>query len=135
MGPHSDVVVWALRLVRERVDSTEAARCRADEKFSERRVHRLRTQARRLRAALEDLYECIPSADDLMERSRAVGDETGKVRDATVLIEKLERYHRFSFFEERAEIEKLQRVLKKRRRKCERPAKDAIESVTFELKP
>ncbi|MBV8245899.1 MAG: CHAD domain-containing protein [Candidatus Eremiobacteraeota bacterium] len=131
---HDAIAQWALRLIRERADAAETARKRACKKFSNRRVHKLRTQSRRLRAALEDLCDCLPHAEDLMECSHTVGDATGKVRDATVLIEQLERYHRFSFFEERAEIEKLERVLKRRRKKCTGEAKEAVRHIDLKVK-
>ncbi|MBV8727052.1 MAG: CHAD domain-containing protein, partial [Candidatus Eremiobacteraeota bacterium] len=89
-------------------------------------VHKLRTQARRLRAAVEDLRACISNAQKLIDESKNLGQKTGKIRDAEVLLRRLQRYRVFAFPAERSEIDALCKPLKKQRKTAQKPAKACV---------
>jgi CHAD domain-containing protein len=98
-----------------------------------KRIHKLRTQARRLRAAVEDLCDCTPCAPQLLETCRELNDETTAARDSLVMIERLQRYRRFAMPAERAEIENLCDDLRKEHRKGLKRAKAATKSCRMEM--
>ncbi|GAC1389223.1 MAG: hypothetical protein NVSMB31_04930 [Vulcanimicrobiaceae bacterium] len=134
MPAHSDVLVWAVQTVRVRVEEFERLRCEIAKHWRKgKRLHRLRTQARRLRAAVEDLAECIPGSDQLMKRCGELSDKTTDARDAAVLIRRLERYRRFAMPAERAEIRAICEILSEQKAKGLREAKRAVRRCTVEM--
>ena len=96
-------------------------------------VHKLRTHARRLRAAVEDLRSCIANAQRLIDESHNLGQKTGKVRDADVLIRKLERYRLLALPSERAEIDTVCKPMRKQRQLSRKPAKAAACEACFKV--
>lgn len=136
VAPHSDIVVWAVQLVRTRVESLEQLRAQTRADWGKgKHIHDLRTHARRLRAALEDLHDCIPSADALLAQCKALSDKTTQARDAAVMARRLRRYRRFAMPAERAEIKALCRELDHEVAKGKREAKHAVKARAFELAP
>jgi CHAD domain-containing protein len=134
MKPPADVSAWATMLVRRRIAELEAVRSKARKHWKRGKyVHKLRTQARRLRAAVEDLRACIPGAQ-LVDESKALGQSTGKVRDAEVLIRKLQRYGRFALPAERLEIDAICKQLRKRRDAAQKPARAAVAAARLKLR-
>jgi len=85
--PDDRIVEWACGLVKHDVHTFERARKRFLRQPSAKRLHDLRTSARRLRSLHEDLHEAIPSFS--IKRLRHVIDLTGEARDAEVLREAL----------------------------------------------
>jgi len=124
--PADSVVNWARSLVEMRVAEADAARKKAckDPKSTEC-VHKLRTQVRRLRAALMDLEDCVPAAI-LAARARKLAGKTAKARDAAVLTERLQRYGRFSTALERAAIARVCKKLRTQERGAQKNAKRAM---------
>lgn len=136
VAPTSEVVQWAVQLIRTRVQSFERLRCGASRKWKHgKRIHRLRTQARRLRAALEDLCDCTPCASGLLSKCRELSDETAAARDTLVMMQRLEGYRRFAMPAERAEIKKLCADLKKEHRLGLKRARAAIKDCRLEMQP
>lgn len=126
---------WALELARKRVDALESVRKKAAGNWKDGKyVHRLRTRARRLRAALEDLHECIASASEVLDDTKTLADALGMVRDADVLVERLQRYRRFALPAERAEIDAVCRKLTKGGNTSEKQAKSAIKDARFRIR-
>jgi CHAD domain-containing protein len=78
----------------------------------------------RLRAVLEDLSWLAGVTGTFSERIARIHRRAGKVRDADVLLERVETYCEDAFGEERAELLRLRKALRKRakrmRRKLER---------------
>lgn len=135
MAIPSTVASWAHDLAQKRVETLESVRKKAAQNWKGGKyVHKLRTSARRLRAALEDLHECIACAGDLLDDTKTLADALGTVRDADVLVERLQRYRRFALPAERAEIDVVCRKLNKGGSTSEKQAKYAIKDVRFRIR-
>ena len=121
-------------LVEHRMSDLQKVQRKANEHWcGGRYVHKLRTHARRLRAAVEDLRSCIPNAQKLIDESKNLGQKTGKIRDADVLIRRLERYRVFAFATERAEIDALCKPLEKQRKAARKPAKACVSAFRVKM--
>jgi len=134
MRPAADIVAWANLLVRSRINDLKKIQRKARKNWRDgAHVHKLRTHARRLRAAVEDLRSCIPNAQRLIDESKDLGQKTGKVRDADVLIHKLDRYRIFARPAERAEIDTVCKPLRRQRKAARKPAKTAVCEARFKM--
>lgn len=121
-------------LVRKRMDDLQAVRTKARKGWKKGKyVHQLRTHARRLRAAVEDLRACVPGAQTLIDESKTLGQNTGKVRDADVLIRRLQRYRRFALPAERTEIDAICTDLRKARKAVHKAAKAAVANANLQM--
>jgi CHAD domain-containing protein len=78
---------WAQGLIAHDERAFERARARFLRRPGAKRLHDLRTNARRLRSLYEDMHEAIPSLPS--KRLRRLIDLTGQARDAAVLREVL----------------------------------------------
>jgi CHAD domain-containing protein len=85
--PDDRIAEWAQGLVKADVHAFKRARTRFLRQPSAKRLHDLRTTARRLRCLHEDLREAIPPFSLL--RLRRLIDLTGEARDAAVMREAL----------------------------------------------
>ena len=85
--PDDRITEWALGLVKADVHAFKRARARFLRQPSAKRLHELRTSARRLRSLHEDVHEAIPPF--LLKRLRVLIDLTGEARDAAVMREAL----------------------------------------------
>ncbi len=85
--PDDRIAEWALGLVKADVRAFKRARTRFLRQPSAKRLHDLRTSARRLRSLHEDLREAIPPFS--LKRLRQLIDLTGEARDAAVMREAL----------------------------------------------
>jgi len=85
--PDDRIAEWALGLVKADVHAFKRARTRFLRQPSAKRLHDLRTSARRLRALHDDLREAIPPFS--LKRLRQLIDLTGEARDAAVMREAL----------------------------------------------
>lgn len=129
MSAHADVAVWAVALMRERTQAFEAVRKKAARSWKGgKRLHKVRTSARRLRAWAEDLQECLADPAELLDPCKAIGDSSTPARDAQVMLQRLQRYRLFAMPAERAEIETLCTILRKRRAAAMKDAKRAIKA-------
>ncbi|MBV9149920.1 MAG: CHAD domain-containing protein [Candidatus Eremiobacteraeota bacterium] len=127
-------MTWATMLVRQRMSDLQKVQRKAKKHWcGGKYVHKLRTHARRLRAAIEDLRGCIPNAQKLIDESKNLGQKTGKIRDADVLIRRLQRYRVFAFAAERAEIDALCKPLEKQRKAARKPAKACVRDFHVKL--
>jgi len=135
MPPRDDVTAWAMALVRRRMGALAAVRAKARRRWKAgRHVHELRTNARRLRAAVEDLRTRVPGAQALIDASKELGKRTGKVRDAHVLIDKLQHYRHFALPAERSEIDVICRDLRKAGKAAQKSAQAAVADARLELR-
>ncbi|HUN28573.1 MAG TPA: CHAD domain-containing protein [Alphaproteobacteria bacterium] len=85
--PDDRIAEWAQGLVKADAHAFKRARSRFLRQPSAKRLHDLRTTARRLRCIHEDLREAIPPFS--LKRLRRLIDLTGDARDAAVMREAL----------------------------------------------
>lgn len=111
----ADITAWAQRVIGEHVDAASAAITAFCEKpRSVKRLHCTRKRLARLRAALEDLAVLAGVAGTFSQRIRRVHKRAGKVRDADVLLERVETYCADASGDEREQLERLRKQLRKR---------------------
>src|SRR5579884_61430 len=84
---------WATGLIAKRIATFEARRRRALKRdLDGEALHDLRTAARRLRSALEDLGPLVPYSRKNLRIVKRIGDATSEARDLAVLIGRLQAY-------------------------------------------
>ncbi len=88
-------------------------------------LHKIRTRARRLRSALEDLQQCSINGGFLANVKR-LGNKTGMARDGQVLLQRLHKYRRIAPEAERSQIDRILHKYKKQCKRWDRVAMDAI---------
>jgi CHAD domain-containing protein len=118
---------WAQTIVGRQVDAAGdaiTAFCRKPK--SPKRLHRTRKRLARLRAVLEDLGTLAGVGTAFSERIARLHRRAGKVRDADVLLARVEQYMEDSSPSECAELERLAALLRKR-------AKEQRRKLTREL--
>jgi CHAD domain-containing protein len=118
---------WATALIDKRISTFEKRRKHVIVSgLDGEALHEVRTSARRLRSALEDLGPLVEHAAKNRRRAKAIGDATGDARDLAVLIAKLSSYRVFAGLRERAEIDRLVGALSRRERHALRQAEHSI---------
>ena len=133
MSAHSEVAVWGIALLREKAAEFEAVRRKAARKWNKGKpLHKVRTSARRLRAWVEDLSECMPDPQAILDTCKKIGEETAPARDAQVMIERLDKYRRFALPAERAEIRAVRDELDRQRKAALKSAKAAVRECHVE---
>lgn len=136
MSAHSEVAVWGLALLREKTAEFETVRRKAARKWNKgKQLHKVRTSARRLRAWVEDLSDCVTEPQALLDACKKIGEETTQARDAQVMIERLNKYRRFAMPSERAEIRAVYNELDRQRKAGLKVAKAAIKECRVKLDP
>lgn len=118
---------WAAELIEKRVATYEARFRRAEKReLDGESLHDLRTSARRLRGALEDVGPLVPYSRRNLRLAKRVGEATGEARDLAVLIGRLQTYRALAGRSERAEIDALIAMLERRERRALKAAKHAL---------
>jgi CHAD domain-containing protein len=119
---------WAQSVIGRHVDAAGDAITKFCAKpGSVKRLHRTRKQLARLRAALDDLAALAGVTADFSERIRRIHRRAGKVRDADVLLARVEEYCENAFGDEREQLHRVRKALQKR-------AKRMRGKLTAELK-
>ncbi|MDE2571977.1 MAG: HAD-IA family hydrolase [bacterium] len=127
-APHP-LAGWADELVCQRLRDFEERRIAALANPDDvEALHHVRTRARRLRAALEDLHEAYPHAGPMLRALKRLGRRTGAARDNDVLLERVERYCAAARGATREHLERMTRRLRQRRERLRKRALEAIES-------
>ena len=112
---------WAQTVIGAHVDAAGEAIARFCAKpASAKRLHRTRKRLARLRAVLEDLAGLAGVTGTFSERIRRVHKRAGKVRDADVLLDRVERYRDDASDEERVQLDCLRAILRKRAKRMRR---------------
>ncbi|TAM78441.1 CHAD domain-containing protein [bacterium] len=125
--PDAALAEWARELVERRLDDFELRRAAALERPHDvEALHDVRTRARRLRAALEDLRELVPEAEGWLRILKQLGRHTGAARDNDVLLARVEVYLRAARGTAHARLERIARRLRSRRRRLGERASEAI---------
>ncbi len=120
------VTDWARRILTALAGQLEnASRKRLKPSQDAQGLHKIRTRARRLRSALEDLQQCSIDGGFLADVKR-LGDKTGMARDGQVLLQRLHKYRRIAQAAERSQIDRILRKYKKRCKRWDKVALDAI---------
>lgn len=112
---------WAQALVGRHVDAAADAICEFCSKpGSARRLHRARKLLARLRAVLDDVAGLAGVDEAFSARIERLHRRAGKVRDADVLLERVETYRDGAHGAERAELDVLRTALRKRAKRMRR---------------
>lgn len=128
MQQHATLVEWAQRLIGEHVDATgESITDFCAKPSSKKRLHHTRKCLARLRAVLDDLAPVAGVSGAFSERIRRVHKRAGKVRDADVLLQRVEDYCDGAFGTERGELENLRNTLRKRAKKMRRKLAEELQ--------
>ena len=118
---------WAGELIERRVRDFEVKRAAVLERAEDAEaLHDVRTRARRLRAALEDLRELVPEAEEMLGALKRFSRRTGEARDNDVLLARVEWYAEHAFGRARAQFERLAGRLRKRRGHSRTRAMDGV---------
>jgi len=125
--PCSQLKAWARALIDRRLRDFEEKRAKAlEHPHDPEALHDVRTRARRLRAALEDLHDLIPEANHWLRVLKRLGRRTGAARDNDVLLERVEGYASRTRGATRAGFERMAERLRGRRRRLAERAIAAI---------
>ncbi len=121
MIERSQLTQWAQAVIGSHVDAAgEAITAFCAKPASAKRLHRTRRRLARLRAVLEDFALLAGVTGTFSDRIRRVHRRAGKVRDADVLLERVETYCEDAFGAEREELEHLRKALRKRAKRMRR---------------
>jgi hypothetical protein len=127
---------WAAGLIEKRIATFEARTRRVAKRgLDGEALHDLRTAARRLRGALEDVGALVPYSRRNLRLVKRVGDATGEARDLAVLIGRLQTYRALAGQADRAEIDGLVATLERRERRALKHAKTALKDCTSPKHP
>jgi CHAD domain-containing protein len=119
--PRTQLAPWAQSEIGAHVDAAGDAITQFCAKpASAKRLHRTRKRLARLRAVLDDLAWLAGVTGTFSERIRRVHRRAGKVRDADVLLERVKAYCEDAFGQERNELERLRKLLRKRAKRMRR---------------
>lgn len=115
------MIEWAQTLIGRHVDAAGesiAAFCR--KRNSAKRLHRARKSLARLRAVLDDFADVAGVGEEFAQRIRRLQRRAGKVRDADVLLQRVEAYCEDASGTEREELAQLRKMLRKRAKRMRR---------------
>lgn len=119
--PQGELTQWAQASIGQHVDAAgEAITAFCAKPASAKRLHRTRKRLARLRAALDDLAVLAGVTGTFSERIRRVHKRAGKVRDADVLLQRVETYREDAVGSERDELDRLCNLLRKRAKRMRR---------------
>lgn len=115
------MIEWAQQLIGRHVDAAgEAITAFCKKPGSAKRLHQTRKRLARLRALLDDLGAVAGVSETFSERIRHLHRRAGKLRDADVLLERVEGYCKDAFGDEREQLMRLCRLLRKRAKRQRR---------------
>jgi CHAD domain-containing protein len=133
---NASLELWAQTVIHRQIESAGNALANyCSRPNSPKRLHAARKELARLRAALEDLADLAGVAPQFLERVHELHRRAGKVRDADVLLKRVEQYAERAFDDEKKELRVLERALCKRRsRQCAKLER-VIATTLPELRP
>ena len=121
MHARANLAQWAQAIIGTHVDAASAAIAQFCAKpASAKRLHRTRKRLARLRAVLDDLAGIAGVTGTFSERIGRVHRRAGKVRDADVLLQRVQSYRDDASGEELQQLNHLRRVLRKRAKRMRR---------------
>jgi len=111
--------VWAREAMEKQITSAaDALACHCRKPRSAKRLHAARKALARLRAALEDLGTLAGAAPDFRERVWQLHRCAGKVRNADVLLDRIEGYREYAAQDESEQLREVRAALRKRRKRA-----------------
>jgi CHAD domain-containing protein len=122
--------VWAQTVIAEQITAaaeTLASYCQKPR--SAERLHRARKGLARLRAALQDLGTLAGATHEFLDRIYELHRRAGKVRDADVLVSRVDEYLKNAASDERHELRALRAALQKRRKRARRKMERAVREL------
>ena len=127
---------WAQLLLRQQIDRAgKALMAYCKKPRSAKRLHSARKQLARLQAALDDLALLAGVTPEFRERIHNLHRRAGKVRDADVLLSRVEAYRDDAGDEECEQLRKVKSELRKRHKKAQRKLERVIATTPPELRP
>jgi len=125
------LVKWARHILAAQTQELEKALSKHLRSSSDGEgLHKIRTRARRLRCALEDLQHCTADVPKFLAKVKRLGDKTSKARDGQVLLHRLRHYRRIASRAERLEIDRMLESYRKKSKDWNRVAIGAIRDFT-----
>ncbi len=122
------LVQWAQALLGRQVDAAgEAITAFCSKPKSAKRLHRTRKRLARLRAVLEDFATLAGVSGTFSRRIARLHRRAGKVRDSDVLLARVETYMDDASPAECAELQQLQKVLRRRAKRQRRKLTRALQ--------
>jgi CHAD domain-containing protein len=127
---------WAQSIIHRQIESAgDALQEYCAKPNSAKRLHAARKALARLRSALEDLGVLAGVAPLFLERVHELHRRAGKVRDADVLLKRIDEYCERAFDNERKELKRLSRDIGKRRNRQFVKLERVIAGTVPELRP
>jgi CHAD domain-containing protein len=115
------MIEWAQQTIGRHVDAAgEAITAFCKKPDSAKRLHQTRRRLARLRAVLDDLGAVAGVSEMFSERIHNLHRRAGKLRDADVMLERVEGYCKDAFGDERAQLVRLRKLLRKRAKRQRR---------------
>ena len=119
--PYITLTQWAQGVIGTFVDAAgEAIDAFCQKPRSAKRLHRTRKRLARLRAVLQDFSTLAGVEGAFSDRVRRLYKRAGKVREAQVLLERVERYRDDATDAECGELDRLHELLQKRVKRTRR---------------
>jgi CHAD domain-containing protein len=127
---------WAQAVIHEQIENAgDALRTYCKKPKSAKRLHSARKELARLRAALEDLGALAGVAPQFLERVHELHKRAGKVRDADVLLKRIDGYFERAFDDEQKELKELAGDISKARSRQRGKLQGVISNTAPELRP
>lgn len=115
------MIEWAQAMIGRHVDATgESITTFCGKPKSAKRLHRARKRLARLRAVLDDFADIAGVGEEFSQRIRRLHRGAGKVRDADVLLQRVEAYYEDASGAQREELARLRKMLRKRAKRMRR---------------
>lgn len=123
------MIEWAQGMIGRYVDEAgEAIAGFCSKPKSAKRLHRTRKLLARLRAVLDDFADIASVGEEFSQRVRRLHRRAGKVRDADVLLQRVEAYGEDASGEECEQLARLRAMLRKRAKRMRRNLAREVQS-------
>lgn len=123
------MIEWAQAMIGRHVDAAgESITAFCSKPDSAKRLHRTRKRLARLRAVLDDFADIAGVGEEFSQRIRRLHRRAGKVRDADVLLQRVETYCEDASGKECEELARLCKMLRKRARRMRRKLTREVQS-------
>lgn len=123
------MIEWAQQMIGRHVDATgEAITAFCKKPSSAKRLHQTRKRLARLRAVLDDFAAIAGVSDTFSQRIQRLHRRAGKVRDADVLLQRVQEYCDLAGGQEREQLARLRKMLRKRAKKMRRKLKRELQT-------
>jgi CHAD domain-containing protein len=130
MAETDNLQIWAQNVIGEQIDAAaEALACYCEKPQSAKQLHRARKGLARLRAALQDLGTLAGATPEFLQRIDELHRRAGKVRDADVLLERVDVYRSNISGAECDELDMMRAALRKRRKRARRKLERAVREL------